>query len=86
MISKYRLKWSFIFCEFQRPYDKTLFLNRIKRKQIFYNKKHNMISTCSKSEREFIFKIQPKFATFTELQVTDKQFGMIHSYKKFKER
>lgn len=84
MISAYKIKWAFIFCNFHRAQDRAAFKAKMKRKGYACPNlnQHNLLITCSVIERDYIYKIQPKLSTFTELRVTDKQFELIRKQMK----
>lgn len=83
-ISPYKIKWSFIFCNFLYAKDRAAFKAKLKRAGICcdYLNNHNLLITNSGYERAFIFKNQPSKSTFQELRVTDKQFGLMKLFSK----
>lgn len=83
-ISPYKIKWSFIFCDFYNAQDRALFKSKLKRVGIScdYLNIHNLLITRPVYERNFIFKNQPSKSRFHELKVTDKQFSLMKLFFK----
>ena len=83
-ISPFKLKWSFIFCNFLYARERAAFKAKLKRAGICcdYLNSHNLLITHSGYERALIFKNQPSKSSFQELQVTDKQFELMKLFCK----
>ena len=82
MLSPYKIKWSFIFCNFWYATDRASFKRKMQAAAIdckFLNS-HNLLITSSKVDRAYILKNIPPRAQFQELKVTDKQFSLMQNF------
>lgn len=87
MLSPYKLKWAFVFCNFSEAKDRSNFKKKMKSRgySCGYLNAYNVLITCSQIEYNTIMDLQPENSNFQTLFVTDKQFSkMTNVFKRSK--